>query len=241
MRKCVVFGALALVVVLSGARVEGVTPGQADTFSTSDPAGWTMGPNAVMLPIVISSGGPQGANDGYLEVISTGTGSANSKMIMYNPFQWTGDYIDSGVTRINLDMANFGNNPLSMRVAFQDNFGAEFSSTVPILLPVDGGVWHSVSFDMSPSAFTKIQGTSTATQALQNVGVLRILSAAKAPAYLGDTIAATAGFDNITAVPEPGSGMAMALLLPLCVRPRRALRIPAKAHSSSFRVRHSLS
>ena len=221
MRKCVVFGAVALVVVLSGGRVEGVTPGQADRFSTSDPLGWTMGPNAVMLPIVISTGGPQGANDGYLKVISTGTGSANSKMIMFNASQWTGDYIDSGITRINLDMANFGNNPLSMRVAFQDNFGAEFSSTVPILLPVDGGVWHSVSFDMSPSAFTKIQGTSTATQALQNVGVLRILSAANGPSYLGETIAATAGFDNITAVPEPGVGGVMLGALAVGMRRRR--------------------
>jgi hypothetical protein len=220
MRKCVVFGAVALLFVLSGARVEGVTLGQADRFSTNDPLGWTMGPNAVMLPIVISTGGPQGANDGFLEVISTGTGSANSKMIMFNASQWTGDYIDTGVTRINLDMANFGTNPLSMRVAFQDNFGAEFSSTIPIPLPADGGMWHSESFDLSPSAFTKIQGTSTATQALQNVGVLRLLSSAN-PSFMGDTIAATAGFDNITAVPEPGVGGMIIVAIAVGMRRRQ--------------------
>jgi len=186
----------------------GVTLGQTDTFQTPDALGWTIGINSPLVPTVISTGGPQGANDGYLQVISTGSGKANSKLVMFNQSQWTGNYIAAGVTQINTQMANFGANPLSMRVAFQDSFGTEYASTLGIPLPADGR-WRAVTFDMTPSAFTVIQGTSPIEQSLADVGLLRILSAANGPAYIADTIAATVGFDNITAVPEP------ALLAPL--------------------------
>jgi len=219
MRKCFL-GAVALVVLLSGTSVDAsVTLGQSDSFSTSDTLGWTMGFNQIIPPAVVSTGGPQGVSDGYLQIVSTGGGSANSKLVMFNQIQWTGDFIAAGVTRINLDMANFGTNALSMRVAIQDNFGSDFSSTIPVPLAADGH-WHSASFDMSPSAFTQTQGSSTATHALSNVGDLRLLSSAN-PSFFGDTIAATVGFDNITAVPEPGVGGVILAALAVGFRRRR--------------------
>ena len=220
MRKCVFLAAAILAVALCVARLDAsVVLGQSDTFQTSDAMGWTIGPNGGFVPAVISTGGPQGANDGYLQLISTGGSKQNSKLVMYNPFQWTGNFVSAGVTRMDLDMANFGPNALSMRVGFQDNVGSEFSSTVPYPLPADGQ-WHHASFDMSPSAFTLIQGGSTASQALSNVGVLRLLSSTN-PAYIADTIAATVGFDNITAVPEPGVGGVIAGCALLLVKRRR--------------------
>ena len=166
MRKCVCGVAAVLAVAIFIGRVDAsVTLGQSDTFSTSDTLGWTMGANSTILPTVISTGGPQGAGDGYLQAISTGTSKANSKMVVFNGFQWTGNYISAGVTRIDVDLANFGTNPLSMRVAFQDNFGSEFSSTVPFPLPADGGQWHHASFDMSPSEYRRERWGAPAMQA----------------------------------------------------------------------------
>jgi hypothetical protein len=197
--------------ILSSRVVGQVTLGHVDNFQSLDTSGWTMGLNSIMLPTVISTGGPMGANDASLEVISTGGSKANSKMITFNACQWTGNYVAAGVTSITTEMADFGLNPLFMRIAIQDNFGSEYGSTTAVMLPADSR-WHPLSFDMMPSGLTLIQGGSSATQSLSNVGVLRVLSAQNAPSFMGDTVKATLGIDDITAVPEPGLLAPLALL-----------------------------
>lgn len=188
-----------------------VTLGQVDNFQSLDTSGWTMGLNSIMLPTVISTGGPNGADDAWLEVISTGGTKANSKMITFNAQQWTGNYVAAGVTAITAEMANFGPSPLYMRIAIQDNFGSEYGSTTAFLLPADSQ-WRLVTFNMTPSGLSLIQGGSSATQALSNAGLLRILSAQNAPAFMADTVQATLGIDDITAIPEPACLYATCLL-----------------------------
>jgi hypothetical protein len=221
MRRCFGFACLMLAtgVLLPSFANGQITFGQVDNFQSLDTSGWTMGLNSIMLPIVISTGGPEGANDPWLEVISTGGAKANSKMVTFNAQQWTGNYVTAGVTAITAEMADFGPSPLYMRTAIQDNFGSEYGSTTAFMLPPDSQ-WHLVTFDMTPQGQSLIQGGSSATQALSDVGVLRILSAQNAPLFMADTVQATLGIDDITAVPEPTllAGLSLAALLR---RPRR--------------------
>jgi hypothetical protein len=188
--------------MFSAGSAQTITLGQIDDFQSLMTVGWTMGPNSPQLPFVVNTGGPLGANDAFVKAVSTGTTGANSKMIMFNQQQWTGNYISAGVTGITTEMANLGSNPLYMRVAIQDTFGSEYGSTTAVPLPPDGH-WYPVSFDMTASGLSFIQGGSSLNTALSNVGVLRILSAKNGPQFVGDTVQATLGVDDISALPEP--------------------------------------
>jgi hypothetical protein len=205
--------------MFSAGRAQTISLGQKDDFQSLMTMGWTMGLNSPQLPFVVSTGGPQGANDAFVEAVSTGTSGANSKMIMFNAQQWTGNYISAGVTSITTEMANLGPNPLYMRVAIQDSFGSEYGSTTAFPLPADGH-WYPVTFDMTASGMSFIQGGSSLTTALSNVGVLRILSAKNGPQFIGDTVQATLGADDISAVPEPPI-TPVVVVLTLCLARRR--------------------
>src|SRR5215469_12051395 len=100
MRRCRGLCPLLAAVMFSAGRAQTITLGQKDDFQSLMTMGWTMGLNSPQLPFVVSTGGPQGANDAFVEAVSTGTSGANSKMIMFNAQQWTGNYIAAGVTSI---------------------------------------------------------------------------------------------------------------------------------------------
>jgi hypothetical protein len=95
-------------------------------------------------------------------------------------------------------MANFGASALSMRIAIQDGLGSRFGSTLSVALPADA-VWHSIAFAVRAADLTLVSGTSTVEAALSDVVQLRVLAAASAPAWQGDSIASTLGIDNIRA------------------------------------------
>jgi len=154
---------------------------------------------------VVTTGGPLGANDAYLQSISTGSGRADSKQVVYNVDQWTGNYTQAGISTITAQMIDFGPGFLAMRLTIQDAFGTKYSSTNAIPLPADSQ-WHLTTFDVSPAGWSLVSGTSTIQQSLANVTEMRILSAAAKPDYFADTVASTLGIDNITAVaPEPAA------------------------------------
>ena len=177
--------------------------GQIDTFTDGTTMGWSEGTASPNPPTNVAAGGPDGAGDAYLQNVSSGGfGGAGSKQAMFNDAQWTGDYNAAGVTRIEGKMANFGTRVLKMRVALRGGPSGfiEFGSNDAITLPVDGGVWHSVAFDLTPSAMTNIVGTDdTLASALSSVNELRIMSAAVGPAFQGDVIASTLGVDDLRA------------------------------------------
>lgn len=177
-----------------------IVSGQADDFQDGSPAGWTEGeilpsPNP---PTVVFGGGPAGAGDNYLENVSAGGIGAGSRMVMFNNTQWAGDYLSAGVTRIEVDMANFGATPLSMRIAIEGGPGERYGSTAAVPLPADG-LWHAVTFNLTAADLSLLGGLASLNDVLANVTELRILSAAAGPAWMGDAIAATLGADNITA------------------------------------------
>ena len=136
--------------------------------------------------------------DRYLQLLSFGGFSADSKMIMFNTAQWTGNYNTAGVNRITAQMANFGTTILYMRIAFRSSTGNLFGSSTAAMLPADG-VWRAVTFDLTESGMTNISGTQTMAEALNSISEMRILSAIGGPAFNGDTMAGALGLDNLRA------------------------------------------
>jgi hypothetical protein len=210
---------LALALIAMPRSTRALTLGQVDNFQDSTTDGWGTGGGT--QPIAITSGGPLGAGDEYLQVISKGGGGTDSKLIILNTSQWLGDYTDAGITGISLDLANFGTQTLSMRLAFFISKPVGYAATTPFSLPADSN-WHQAFFPLVAADFTAVGSPSVSFAAMLTnfSGQLRILDSAT-PAVEGASIATTLGVDNVAAVPEPSAFAMMvvgALGLFSCVR-----------------------
>src|SRR5688572_16024391 len=75
--------------------------GQVDDSQDGTTMGWDEGSASINPPTNQPTGGPAGANDRYLQNISSGGGGAGSRMVMLNfTPRWDGDYNAVGVTRL---------------------------------------------------------------------------------------------------------------------------------------------
>jgi len=174
--------------------------GQVDTFN-GGLAGWDEGASSPNPPTVAANGGPAGAGDPFLQNASSGTGGPGGRMVELNQDQWTGNYIAQHVTRIAFDVANFGQAPMAIRVSLERlATGTRYASTSALPLAVDGGLWHHMTFELTPSGLSSVVGPDSLATVLGDVGELRIVSATSAPNYIGDTVAAVLGVDNIRAL-----------------------------------------
>ncbi len=201
-RRTLLFGLL-----FAAGSANAISLGQIDTFQDGLPAEWTEGGPSPNPPVVISDGGPAGAGDAWLQNIATGTFGPGGAQIMFNFSQWTGDYLAAGVTVITANMANFGEQDLSMRIAMEGAAGTRIGSAEAVLLPADGQ-WHSGSFGLMPWQLAVVSGADTPADVLATVTSLRILAAAGGPAWIADFVPSTLGVDNIAAsavVPVPGA------------------------------------
>lgn len=180
--------------------------GQIDDFENGTTQSWRKGTSSTMPPTNINTGGPSGASDNYLQTISTGGFGANSKQVIINSAQWTGDYLAAGVDEIAMEFRNSGMSTLHMRIALKGGPGAGswFSSTVAFQVAADSN-WHPASFSISESDLTRVSGALTYATALASVTEVRILVSQSAPDFRGDTIASTLGIDDIEAKGEPDS------------------------------------
>ena len=191
-----------LTLVLATRSTQALTLGQVDTFQDGTTDNWTTGHGG---PTNIPSGGPAGAGDAYMRVVSTGGSGTDSKLVVFNASQWLGDYTDAGITGITMDLDNFGAQTLSMRLAFFQSRGVGYASTTPFSLPADSN-WHQAFFPLVAADFTALGSPSASFSSLLSnfTGQLRILDSAS-PSVDGDTIAATLGVDDVMAVPEPST------------------------------------
>jgi hypothetical protein len=180
-----------------------VTLGQVDDFEDGTVMGWIEGAISPDPPTNQPNGGPAGAGDNYLLNNSSGIFGAGGRLVMFNQTQWAGNYPAAGVTRIDLQMANFGAATLHMRIAIQGGAGTRYASTTAVALPADG-VWYSASFGLTSFDLTNVGGLSSLADVLVSVNTLRILSASAGPAWLGDVILASLGVDNIQAAGAGG-------------------------------------
>ncbi|MBL7188922.1 MAG: DM13 domain-containing protein [Phycisphaerae bacterium] len=166
----------------------------------------------------ISSGGPAGADDNYLQ-IHRPTNSAPYPFHLgtKNTTTWTGDYLSAGIKAIAMDVNTIsittGPANLSLRIVLFGPGGA-FSSKEPATVITEGG-WQHVEFGLTRSDLVRILGDGSdyigpglgvddLTATLSEVGTFLIRhDPASSPTPVGqhpEHIMATLGIDNITAV-----------------------------------------
>ncbi len=210
------------------ARASVIPVGQVDDFNDGQLNNWLGGGSAMMAvgQEIISTGGPAGAGDQYLQFNSGGASNA-PRLLASNDVQWLGDFSD--ITAITLGLmspasnATGAVNSLSMRLAVREgtaNNSAGYVSTTPYSLPSDGN-WHAVTFLFDAANMTAVSAGSPAhappafSTLKANVLDFRILDATSA-VLVGDQFLSTGpqisfGMDNITAVPEPSGLVLIAL------------------------------
>lgn len=188
-----------------------VSLGQVDDFS-SGTAGWSSGVANPFPPVVLPGGGPGGAADPFLAVASTGAFGPASKLVVLAGPQWGGDYLAAGVTALRMDLANFGNTDLTLRLRFEGT-GVLAWSRDAVLLPAQSG-WQSVLFPLAGAA---LDGNPAA--ALAATTLMRLYHGGAA--FPPQPLAASLGIATVAAVPEPATALlaaAGALLLLAALR-----------------------
>lgn len=196
-----------------------VTIGQIDTFEDGTTQGWTAGSGFIsganpVPPVNVATLGPQGAGDSFLLLRALGGNGAGSRLNAFNSAQWAGNYTAAGVTAIEMDVRNFSESDLFLRLLFIDlpplsppnhlAFSAE-----AIRIPANTA-WMHIRFGITPadllgSAFGSVEG------ALANTTELRIYHSLDAAFPIPSSmttpgITAHVGVDNIQAsVPDAGS------------------------------------
>jgi hypothetical protein len=182
--------------------------GQVDDFQDGTLQGWGGGASLSN----VATGGPSGAGDRFLQVQSFGGFGGGSRLATFNSAQWTGDYAAAGVTAVSLFMRNLGQTDLAIRLVLFDLTGTDERWTSTVAQPlVAGGGWQFMTFSVAESSLTRVQGTGTYANLMADVDRLMFRHQSGTPDAEGDSIAAIAGMDNVRAVPEPASLLALGL------------------------------
>lgn len=170
----------------------------------------------------VPNGGPTGAGDAYLQVVSYGGSGPGSRLATYCDF-WSGDYQAAGVNRIEVMFRNFSNVDLSMRVVLFDGFTqARWTSVNAFTLAANSG-WVTASFGLAESDLVRVLGSSDYNSVITNTSRLMIRHDNSPPSAGGSPVVATVGMDNIRAVPEPATFAALGMgALALIRRKRKA-------------------
>jgi hypothetical protein len=200
----------ALVVSAAPARAQFPTLGQTDTFQTNTLQGWTQGANAPPANLTVTTGGPGGAADLAMRIVSQGGAGAGSRFIAFNQTQWVGNYVGNGVNTIEMDIRSEAANAatVNLRLGFR-TAGVGYVSTTPAVLQNDG-VWRRVTFSITEAAMTPVGSPGPfATFFSTPQGEMRLFSAASPTTFNGDQMAVVVMIDNVragfTPVPEPFS------------------------------------
>lgn len=198
-------------IVAAGAAEGQVVLGQADTFQSGSLAGWGGGAS----PNNIASGGPLGSGDRYLRIDSSSSG----KLATYNDAQWSGNYAAAAVTAIEADLRNEGSTNLLVRLVLHGPNNAKFSSGA-VHLPA-GSAWTHVRYELQVAGFTQVVPGATFASTLGSLWRLMIRHDADPPTSNGSNIIGRLGIDNVHAVPEPGSGIALGSAALLAIAAQR--------------------
>ena len=200
-----------------------ITLDHVDDFQAGTVYGWGGGSG----PVNQATGGPGGSGDRYLEL------SANNSFLgTFNGFHWSGDYLSEGVSQVEMDLSNFGPGAISLRVVLftpgcESGAGActAWTSTNPTAL-ASGSGWVTAAFSLEETQMTRVLGSESFDDSLQNVERLLIRhdDGTPDPPGTGPFVTATLGLDGVTALPEPsgpiGLGAGIATLLALRRRRR---------------------
>jgi hypothetical protein len=198
-----------------------VVLGQIDDFQTGTMQGWTGGTSASNQP----SGGPGGTGDRYMRLSSAG-----GNLGTYNTAQWSGDYGTAGVTRIDIDLSNWGPDPVSLRLMVMTPgcaFGAggctAWTQTNATVLPAGSG-WVKVEFSLAEADLTRVLGSSSYAESMASIERIHLKHdpGPPDPPGVAATVNAVLGVDNVVALPEPPGrvGLAAATLVLTLAFPR---------------------
>lgn len=197
------------------ATMVGDTIGQIDTFQNGTTNGWFAGGITGGVPAnpptVVSNGGPGGTGDAYLRITAVGGDGPGSRLVAINSAQWTGNLLAAGIQGVAMDLRNFGNTALTIRLRVENPLMGpptdEAVSNVGVTLAASGG-WTHAFIPLSAANFTAVLGSPQA--ALSNTTFFRIIHAPTA----GDAepVVGVLGVDNITlvGVPEPSTMLMLA-------------------------------
>jgi hypothetical protein len=205
---------VVLVLCVAATAVLAVSGNQLDDFQNGTVQSWQKGSASSLQPTNIANGGPAGAGDNYLQVVSLGGGGADSRMAVFNDSQWSGNYVTAGVRQIEMDMANFGVQSLDIRIAIDGGTFAGggpgnctatcYSSNFAVNLPADGQ-WRNFAFLLNTSSMVRANGSPGSeplSTVLSSAIELRIV-AGTSPDWIGMAIAGTLGIDNVLASTVP--------------------------------------
>jgi hypothetical protein len=220
----------SLVAILATPATAAILLGQLDDFEGGTLQGWQAGSNNPYGPTNIASGGPSGADDNYLRLASDGSTTAG-RLVAFNSEQWTGDYLDAGVSAIQMLVNNLGTTDLVLRLIL---IGAGSLTTATPIVVAAGSGWNTVSFSLASANLTG----SPYSAVMSNVAELNLVHSTNAVGHRSGApnIVAQLGIDNITAVPEPSTWLLAGLgfALALC-RTARTLRRRSQAPGDECR------
>ncbi len=214
MTKKIISIAVLIFIYSTQNEIRAVTLNQIDDFEDTSlqTAGWRIGLSSLAIRN-ITTGGPDGTNDNFLQYTSSGGGGRGSRMVFFNQDQWQGNYVAAGINAIRANIKNLhGSTPLKVRVALGDSStspgcgtsgGSWFISSNSLDLSASGD-WLEVTFSLAEKDLTRISGNSSYTDTMSSVRELRILSQTSNanPSVCGDSISGIIGLDNITAITQ---------------------------------------
>lgn len=214
---------IALAALVLAGSAKAIVQGQIDDFEDGTTQNWANG-GAAPQPVNITTGGPGGLDDNFMEITSDGSG-AGGRLVAFNRDQWLGDYIGQGVNAIEMDLQNLGAVTLSIRLGFKldSSFGAPGYLSAPIILAAGSG-WQHVQFSITSASLIAIDDPGAFNTFFSNgFGEVRFLNEAGASNLTGDPVTGALGVDNIHAVPEPAVALlgAVGLLGLAAVRRRK--------------------
>lgn len=179
-----------------------VVPNQTDDFEDGTTQGWivaALGQPHPFPPVNEPTGGPAGADDNYLRLRAIGGDGPGSRFATLNLTQWAGNYTAAGVQGISLDLRNFGDTDLFIRLLFEDpGVGppTNVALTEAFYLPAGAG-WTTVAFGVNAASLTALMGDVPTL--LANTTAIRIFHNPD-PSFPPPPVVTELGVDNIHAL-----------------------------------------
>lgn len=187
--------------------VHAINVGQLDDFQDGTTQNWANGGVFGVPPVLnIADGGPAGAGDRFMQISSIGGSGPGSRLTVFNRDQWLGNYVGQGIIAIEMDLNNFSDVELSIRVGFKQDFGPGAPGYVSqaFVLPAGSG-WQHFVFTIDMASMIALNSPASFNSFFSgNFGEMRIINSVN-PDLNGDPIIGLLGIDNIHAVPEPAS------------------------------------